>query len=136
MMECPDCAQALPIAACPTSIQVGSVAEGAPPIAVRFTDRATGRVTIAEVDESELPLVVAITPIDFAPGHAVMVEVVNASDDVIGAPIEFFPLLSDGDGAVTPSAYPVGCIIFTPIKSFGVDGSVYPAGPRTLIIES
>ena len=137
MNPCAPCAQALPIAACPTSILIGMVADDAPPIAVRFTDRATGRVTIAEIDDAELPSVVAITSFDFAPGHAVMVEVVIILDDgAPGAPIEFFPFYSDGTGGVTPSAYPVTCMVFTPTKSFNADGSVYPAGPRTLILES
>lgn len=136
MNPCAHCAQALPIAACPTSILIGIVADDAPPIVVRFTDQATGRTTIAEVDDAELPSVVAITSFDFAPGHAVMVEVLSAMDDGPGAPVVFFPLLSDGDGGVTPSAYPVTCIVFTPTKSFNVDGSVYHAGPRTLILES
>ena len=136
MIDCTNCAQALPIAACPTSILVGIVADDAPPIAVRFTDRATGRVTIAEVDDAELPSVVAITSFAFAPGHAVMAEVVSLIDGVPGVLIEFFPLFSDGDGGTTTGAYPVTCIVFTPIKSFMADGSVYPAGPRTLIIES
>lgn len=137
MINCDACAIALPIAACPTSILVGMVADDAPPIAVRFTDRATGRVTIAEIDEAELPSVVAIASFDFAPGHAAMVEVVTLLDDgATGAPVEFFPLLSDGIGGMAPSAYPVTCVVFTPIKSFNSDGSLYPAGPRTLILES
>ena len=136
MIDCTTCAQALPIAACPTAITIGVVADDAPPIAVRFTDRATGRVTIAEVDADELPTVIALTPFDFAPGHAVMAEVVSLNDGAPGVPIEFFPLVTDGDGGTTTSAYPVTCIVFTPIKSFNVDGSVYPAGTRALIIES
>lgn len=136
MTDCSNCAQALPIAACPTSIQIGSVAEDAPPIAVLFTDLATGRVVVAEVDESELPFVVAITPIDFAPSHSVMAEVVATGDYGPGALIDFFPDISNGDGTASPSPYPVTCIVFTPTKSFNADGSLYAAGPRMLILEA
>jgi hypothetical protein len=135
MNTCETCAQATPIAACPTSITIGVIADDAPEVVVRFTDRATGRVTVAEIDEAELPTVVAITTFDFAPGNSVMVEVVALIAGVPGAPIEFFPLLSDGDGGVTPSAYPATCMVFTPIKAFNADGGTYAAGPRTLILD-
>ena len=136
MIDCTTCAQAIPISACPTTIAVGVVADDAPPIVVRFTDRATGRTTLAEIDEAELPTVVAVTSFDFAPGHAVRVEVLTLLDDGPGAPLEFLPFLADTDGSPVASAYPVSCIVFTPVKSFAPDGLVYPAGPRTLILES
>ena len=136
MINCTTCAQAIPITACPTTIAVGVVADDAPPIVVRFTDRATGRRTIADIDEAELPTVVAITSFDLTPGHAVMVEVLTLLDDGPGAPLEFLPFLADVDGSPVASTYSVSCVVFTPVKSFAPDGLVYPAGPRTLILES
>ncbi len=128
---CTHCAPALPITTCPTSIAIGVVDAAIPEVLVRFTDRATGRVTVVEADPSELPTVVAPTPFQFVPGNSVMVEVLSVLDDGPGAPLEFLPFGVD----LQPMAYPVTCIVFTATKSFGPDGSLL-SGARWLILES
>jgi hypothetical protein len=130
MIDCTACAPALPIFGCPESLTVGGVAEGLS-VVVRFTDRATGRVVVSDVDDALLPLVMVPVPPPFAPGHSVVVEVLALFDDGPGAPVEFLPFEAGTDGEPELGNYPVTCAIFRFIKVTGIE-----AGPRTLILES
>ena len=103
---------------------------------VRFTDLATGHVTVAEAAEDALPNVVAVTPFELAPGHSVLTEVLAAGDYGPGEPLEFYPMEPDGSGGSAPYAYSVVCVTFRPIKSYQVDGSLYPAGARVLLLDT
>ena len=143
MNDCQSCAQALPVVSCATSLKIGEVADRPEAtFVVRFTDRATGHVTIVGVDGDMVPTIVAITRgFDFVPDNSVLVEVMELGEDGAMVPVEFYPF-EWIDGAAAASVYPVVCIVFTPVKSFGADGSLYAqrgspaAGPRALIIES
>jgi hypothetical protein len=136
MIDCTTCSPALPIPSCVSTLAIGVVDLAITQVVVRFTDQATGRAVIADVDVDQLPAVVVTDPPVFAPGHAVVIEVLSALDDGPIAPVEFLPYVMAIDGTAEATAYPVTCIVFTPIKTFTADGSVYPAAPRTLIIES
>jgi hypothetical protein len=135
MIDCTTCAQALPIATCATSVTVGVVDEAVTEALVRFTDRATGRVTVVEAVQGSLPVIEVTTPPDFVPGNSVKVEVLTVYDDGPGSPMEFFPY-AIGIG-LTPEVlpYPATCVVFTAVKSFGADGRLL-SGPRILTIES
>jgi hypothetical protein len=114
---------------------LGVVVDESVPVMVRFTDLATGRATLAEVDTFLLPDLVVEGPLELAPGHSVRAEVVACHDDAPGAPVAFLPLITDEDGNTGPAAYAVECVDFVTIKSFNVDGSLFPAGPRTIILD-
>lgn len=131
MIDCTSCAQALPISACPAKIIIGVVPDGVTDIVVRFTDVATGRVTVADVNPDALGVVIALTPFDFAPGNAVRAEIVIVVDGVPAGVAAFFPYESV-DGVPEPSAYPVTCIVFTPRKTYGTA----PVAGQMLILES
>jgi hypothetical protein len=135
MIDCTTCAQALPIATCATTLVVGVVDDAVAEVLVRFTDRATGRVTVLRAEHGYLPAIVVPTPPDFVPGNSVKVEVLTVFDDGPGSPMEFFPY-AIGIG-LTPEAlpYPATCVVFTAVKSFGADGAPL-SGPRILTIES
>lgn len=131
MIDCTTCAQALPISSCTDNLVIGTVADGVVDIAVKFTDLATQRVTIADVDPDALPDVVVVELPDFAPGHAVRVEVLTTESGIPEGPVEFFPLLAAAD----PSPYPVTCMVFTSVKNFTPDGSVYKPTIQYLILQ-
>ena len=135
MIDCTTCAQALPIATCATSVTVGVVDEAVAEVLVRFTDRATGRVTVLEAEQGSLPAIVVPTPPDFVPGDSVKVEVLSVYDDGPGPPMEFFPYEMDIDLTPVALPYPATCVVFTAVKSFGADGRPV-SGARILIIES
>jgi hypothetical protein len=134
MIDCTTCAPALPLMGCPESLTIGGVADGLS-VVVRFTDRATGRVVVSDVDDALLPLVVVPVPPPFAPDHSVVVEVLALLGGVPVAPVEFFPYEIDAEGEPIQAVYPVVCIVFTWIKTFDLVGSIYPGGPRTLILQ-
>ena len=135
MIDCTTCAQALPIATCATTLVVGVVDEAVTEALVRFTDRATGRVTVLEAEQGSLPIVVVPVPPDFVPDNSVKVEVLSVYDDGPGSPIEFFPY-TIGIG-LTPEVlpYPATCVVFTAVKTFDGDGAPV-SGARILIVES
>ena len=134
MIDCTTCAQALPIATCATSVTVGVVDEAVAEV-LRFTDRATGRVTVLEAEQGSLPAIVVPTPPDFVPGDSVKVEVLSVYDDGPGPPMEFFPYEMGIDLTPVALPYPASCVVFTAVKSFGADGRPV-SGARILIIES
>jgi hypothetical protein len=123
MIDCTTCAQALPIATCATSVTVGVVDEAVTEALVRFTDRATGRVTVLEAEQGSLPVIEVPTPPDFVPGNSVKVEVLTRSTTT--APDRRWsssrtPLASASRPEVLP--YPATCVVFTAVKTFGADG--------------
>ena len=135
MIDCTTCAQALPIATCAAGITIGVVDGTVTDALVRFTDRATGRVTVVEAVQGSLPVIVVSSPPDLVPGNSVKVEVLSVYDDGPGPPMEFFPYGMDIDMAPVVMPYPSTCVVFTAVKSFGADGRPV-SGPRILIIES
>lgn len=135
MIDCTTCAQALPIATCATSVTVGVVDEAVTEALVRFTDRATGRVTVLEAEQGSLPIIVVPVPPDFVPGNSVKVEVLTVFDDGPGSPMEFFPYEMGIDLTPVALPYPAACVVFAAVKTFGADGRPV-SGARILIIES
>jgi hypothetical protein len=135
MIDCTTCAQALPIATCASSVTVGVVDEAVTEALVRFTDRATGRVTVLEATQGSLPIIVVASPPDFVPGNSVKVEVLTVYSDGPGSPMEFFPYTIGIDLAPEALPYPATCVVFTAVKTFGTDGAPL-SDPRILIIES
>lgn len=135
MIDCTTCAQALPIATCATTLVVGVVDDAVAEVLVRFTDRATGRVTVLEAEQGSLPIVVVPTPPDFVPNNSVKVEVLTVYDDGPGPPMEFFPYEMGIELTPVALPYPATCVVFAAVKSFGADGRLL-SGPRILTIES
>lgn len=135
MIDCSTCAHALPIGTCATSITIGVVDEAVTGALVRFTDRATGRVTVTEATQGSLPNIVVANPPDLVPGNSVMIEVLTVYDDGPGSPIEFFPFTVGIDLQPVALPYPTACVVFTAAKSFDADGAPV-SGARILIIES
>jgi hypothetical protein len=133
MNACDQCAKAWPITTCPDSINVGTVDEVFTTIRVRFTDLATTRETIAEVDTDQLPVVVAVDVPAFAPGNMVMVEVLLVLPDAsLGAPLPFLPW-QQADETVVEATDEVQCLTFTPVKTFTNSGAFVNSDPYLII---
>ena len=133
MNACDQCTKTWPITTCPDSINIGTIDEVFTTIWVRFTDLATTRETIAEVDADQLPVVVAVEVPPFAPGNAVMVEVLLVlPDGSMGAPLSFLPW-QQADETAVEATDEVQCLTFTPVKTFTNSGALVNSDPYLII---
>lgn len=72
-------------------LHIGTVAVHPVPLAVLFTNVATGRVQVVTLDDAELPEVTISQPSDLVPGQVYQIQVVGASDTQGTSPVEFTP---------------------------------------------
>lgn len=122
MNFCDQCSLAHPVPTCAQALQVGTVDDVLTSIRVRFTDLATTRVTVCEVDADELPQVVVPELPRFVPGHSTMVEVLLMKDENLGAPVEFEPWQQVG--ANFSPGVAVSCMVFESVKTFEPSGEI------------
>lgn len=133
MNACEQCAPAWPITTCPVSINVGTIDVMFTNVRVRFTDLATQRETVVQVDTDQLPIVVATELPQFVPGNMVMVEVLLVlSDESLGAPLQFLPW-EQADETVVGAIDEVQCLTFVPVKTFSGGAAFVNTNPYLII---